>query len=674
MKFKFILLLFILLSINVFGQRRSSWVYNFGAGSADRAYAVAQDGAGNTYITGYFQGSADFDGTGNSPTTLTNAGMTDIFVAKYNEHGYLQWAFGIGSSNGTAAPDPATEAGLAIATDKSNNVIVTGTFEGTNVDFDPGAGTNTLSSEGGQDAFVAKYNSNGEYQWAFNIGGTGKELANGVAIDAVSEDIYVVGNFASSNVDFDPDGAASTTHSTTGNDDFFIAKYDKDMDYQWSNAFGNASGDDQCNAITIDNSSNIYVTGLFTAAIDFDPGVGDGTLTPSALTGAMFVAKYASDGTYSDAFQIGGSAIGNFAGGTAITTDNTDIFITGAFGNQAGGTNTADFDPDGGTNNLSSTGISDIFVASYSTALAHNWAFDVGKSLTNTGLGIAVDGTNVYVTGQFYDTNVDFDPDGGSTDNLSSAGVQDIFFWKLTKATGAHAEAFSIGGTGDDGGYGLVVDGSGHIFLAGYFNGTNIDFDPDTKTYSKTSHGSDDIFLGEYFASSTALPVELTSFNVENTKSGHWLTWETATELNNSHFEIQWSDNGRDFEKIGEVQGHGTTAIAQSYDFINDNFGTKTNYYRLKQVDFDGKFAYSKVVSISSDEAQEDFVVFPNPATEQINIRTTGQGSLQLIDVTGRILKEENINGSWSFDISDVPAGLYYVKMNNTVQKVLIQK
>jgi hypothetical protein len=121
------------------------------------------DASGNRYVVGNFSATADFDpsaGTAN----LTSAGGSDIFIAKYNSSGDYVWAKRIG---GTGA-----DQGNSLTLDGSGNVFLTGYFAGT-VDFDPSASTANLISAGGNDIFIAKYNSSGDYVWANGIGGTG---------------------------------------------------------------------------------------------------------------------------------------------------------------------------------------------------------------------------------------------------------------------------------------------------------------------------------------------------------------------------------------------------------------------------------------------------------------------------------------------------------------------
>ncbi|MCO6480826.1 MAG: SBBP repeat-containing protein, partial [Phaeodactylibacter sp.] len=238
------------------------WAINMGGTNTDESADIALDGSNNILITGYFIGTADFDpGVGTANLTAPGTGIGDIFVAKYSSSGAYQWAFSLG--------DASWDQGKGIAVDDSDNVLVTGYFQGT-VDFDPGAGTANYTSAGFGDGFVAKYSPAGAYLWAFPLGGTSSDDGNGIAVDG-SDNVVVTGRFGDT-VDFDP-GAGVADLSDAGNGDIFVAQYSNSGAYQWAISMGGASSD-RGNGIVLDGSGNVLVTGTFRGAADFDPGPG----------------------------------------------------------------------------------------------------------------------------------------------------------------------------------------------------------------------------------------------------------------------------------------------------------------------------------------------------------------------------------------------------------------
>ena len=186
------------------------------------------------------------------------------------------------------------------------------------------------------------------------------------------------------------------------------------------------------------------------------------------------------------AMELGGDGLD---AGYGVATDAAgNLYVTGEF------EGTVDFDPGPAAFELTSAGDSDAFVAKYSSRGELIWACAMGGPYYDAGKGIAVDGSGqVYTTGYFEDT-ADFDP-GAGTFNLTSAGWWDVFVLKLD-TSGNFVWARSMGGTDDDVGNGIAVDGSGNVCTTGYFWGT-ADFDPGAGTFDLTSAGSDDIFISK---------------------------------------------------------------------------------------------------------------------------------------------------------------------------------
>ncbi|GAB3202567.1 hypothetical protein ABID22_002699 [Pontibacter aydingkolensis] len=141
------------------------------------------------------------------------------------------------------------------------------------------------------------------------------------------------------------------------------------------------------------------------------------------------------------------------------------------------------------------------------------------------------------------------------------------------------------------------------------------------------------------------LAVELTSFTGLPTQNGITLNWSTASEENNSHFEVERSADGQAFEQIAKVNGNGNSSIAINYTYLDINPLQGTNYYRLKQVDYDGQFEYSKTIAVSNDRATAMQVTMaPNPCRNGNcevlirNSRETRQTLLELKDMSGKVV------------------------------------
>ena len=459
----------LLLPTTVFSQ----WARSVGGTSTDIGYGIAVDASDNVYVTGVFNGTVDFD-PGSGTTNLTSAGF-DVFFAKYNSSGELVWAKSVGGSS--------SDFGYGIAVDAIGNVYVTGYFNGT-VDFDPGSGTTNLTSAGLSDVFFAKYNSSGDLVWAKSVGGSATDVGRSIVLDA-SGNVYVTGDFAGT-VDFDP-GSGTTNLTSAGGFDVFFAKYNTSGDLVWAKSVGGSLSDDG-RSIAVDASGNVHVTGFFNGTADFDPGSGTTNLT-SGGSFDVFFAKYNFFGELVWAKGVGGTSL-DF--GSSIDVDASgNVYVTGYF--EA----TADFDPGSGSSNLTSAGGKDVFFAKYNSSGELVWAKGVGGTAFDFGSSIDVDASgNVYVTG-FFKGTADFDPGSGSTNlNSASVGSNDVFFAKYN-SSGDLVWAKSVGGTSGDNGEKIAVDGSGNVYVTGFFQGT-ADFDPGSGTTNLTSAGSNDVYFAKY--------------------------------------------------------------------------------------------------------------------------------------------------------------------------------
>jgi len=187
------------------------WAKRAGGTVNDQGHGIATDSAGNSYVTGFFSGTATFGPGEASQTTLTSAGGPDIFVAKYNPNGALVWAKRTGGSVNVA------EGGRDIATDGTGNSYVTGLFSGTATFGLGGANATTLTSAGGADFFIAKYDPSGALVWARRAGGINFDVGAGIATDGAGNR-YVSG-FFSGTATFGPGEANETVLTSVGNDD-----------------------------------------------------------------------------------------------------------------------------------------------------------------------------------------------------------------------------------------------------------------------------------------------------------------------------------------------------------------------------------------------------------------------------------------------------------------------
>ena len=172
------------------------------------------------------------------------------------------------------------------------------------------------------------------------------------------------------------------------------------------------------------------------------------------------------------------------------------------------------------------------------------------------------------------------------------------------------------------------------------------------------------------------LPVELTSFSAKTTESGITLSWQTATETNNSGFSIERGLNKNNFETIGFVTGFGTTSETQNYSFVDNNVAVGTYYYRLKQIDFDGSFEYSGTIEVDFTGPTKFSLLqnYPNPfnptTTLQFTLPADASVMLNVYNLVGEkvaeVINEELAAGlhKIQFNGENLSSGLYLYKLN----------
>ena len=451
-------------------QPSYEWVKTFGGTGGDHGSAITVDDSGNIYTTGGFSGTVDFDPGSGTDYHTSVGGAGNSFIQKLDINGNFLWAktFGEYSSHANI---------LSITVDNSGNIYTTGYFRGT-VDFDPGNGTDNHTSAGSDDVFIQKLDSNGNFLWTKTFGGSYDDFCYSITTDT-SGNIYTTGSFWNT-VDFDP-GSGIDNHTSAGSDDVFIQKLDSNGNFLWAKTFGGISGASG-RSINIDDSGNIYTTGIFFYTVDFDPGSGTDNHT-SVGSADVFIQKLDSNGNFLWAKTFGGT---DSEHSNSITVDTSgNIYTAGYFEGQA------NFDPEGG-NVISMSYQEDVFIHKLDANGNFLWVRTFGGMGEDMAYSITVDASDdIYVTGCFSST-VSF-PLVSGPETHTSAGNTDVFVTKLD-TNGYFQWAKSFGGTNYDRGFSITVDASGNIYSLGGF-GDTVDFDPSNGTDNHTTEGSFDIFI-----------------------------------------------------------------------------------------------------------------------------------------------------------------------------------
>jgi hypothetical protein len=425
-----------------------TWAASGGGSSADAGSAMATDGNGNTYVTGYFSSTSATFGT----SVLSSAGGYDMFIVKYDPSGNVAWARRAGGSS--------TDMGLGVGVDGNGNVYVTGSSASTILTFD----TISLIISGGNGFFLARYDNSGNIVWARSTGGSSNK-GTGIAVDNGGNS-YVTGLFTGS-ITFGP-----TTLTSHGDKDLFIVKYTNAGNVAWATNYGGSLAD-QGNCIALSSNGSVYLSGVYrSASITFGPA----TLTNTG-NNDLFLVRLDTAGAVSWCSTASG-ANSEFSVGMAADGSG-NVYLTGWYSgaNATFGSVTL--------TNHGSVSSNDMFIAKYDAAGAVSWAYGFGGSGYDYGNGIVLDGAgNFYVTGIMATTF-----SVGAT-VLTSNGSWDILLAKLD-TSGSVIWATNAGSIGTDFGNAVALNNANGVCVTGSFQSTLISFGSTVLP----NHGSDDMFV-----------------------------------------------------------------------------------------------------------------------------------------------------------------------------------
>lgn len=417
---------------------------------------TAVDNDNNLYVVGYFWGSYDFaDDWGGGDTIVSSNNSIDVCITKINADGSYAWTKRLGGEG--------EDKGYGVVTDSSGNIYVTGSFE-SNVNFaEDWSDLDPKTSAGQEDMFVTKINANGTYGWTYCIGGPKIDYGSSITID--NDDIFVSGNYASSNINFAEPWGGSDPKTNAGGSDGFVLKINSANTYGGAKRFGGI-GSDQATSITSDKNGCIYVTGFFVNTVDFTKDwLGEPSdIKTSSASRNVFVLKMNSNGTYGWTKRLG--AMGSFD----INTDNDrNIIVTGSF------YNTVDFAEDWGYMDPKiSHGGFDSFITKIKFDGDYDWTRCFGDIYTDQAISTTVDNNgNIYFTG-IYAGVVNFAQDWGSTymkhwPPYSGSGDYDIFIVKINPDS-TFGWAKSLGSNLYDIANSIIADHDGNIYCTGNAN------------------------------------------------------------------------------------------------------------------------------------------------------------------------------------------------------------
>jgi len=519
----------------VFGVQ---WATFLGGNNYDEPFHIAADNLGNVFITGWTS-SSDFPTSG-AYDYIYNGGSYDVFIAKFREDGHLCWSTFLGGS--------AEDRGWGITVTNNGFVYVTGTTLSS--DFPVPEGYDT-SYNGGQDAFVAKFTTNGALVWSTYLGGTNIERGQSIITDE-SDVVYITGYTAS--MDFPTLNAYCSTMS--GVWDAFVTKLDANGSLIWSTYLGGYAWDEG-RALTLDPWGNLGVTGG-TGSYNF-PTLNGFQMTKPEGNNA-FVSKFSPTGSLLWSTYLGGAMED---AGWGIVADAEGCFYV------TGDTTSSDF-PTSGAFDSSFNGVDDAFVTKFSASGYLIWSTYLGGSDSDPARDISSDGLgHIFVLGRTLSTDFPIIDGYDST----PGGARDVYIAKFD-TMGSLLWSSYLGGSGDDYGRGIAAAGEFAVYVSGETNSSDF---PVVNAFDNSYGGNWDCYVAKYACTNTCtLTVNATHGSVARAPDlaeydcGTTVSL-TATPDTGYHFTV-WS---------GDVlSGHETdnplVVTMDSYKTLTANFDINT--------------------------------------------------------------------------------------------------
>jgi gliding motility-associated-like protein len=422
--------------------------------------AITVDSIGNIYIAGYSNDTVDFDPGPNE--VLLDAGNDDIYLAKYDSQGNYLWAHVFWS--------PGWNYAKHIKIDKNGDVIIAGSAY-SYADFDPGIGTSFLGNNATANyIFIAKYDANGNYIWAKEMGSSYGSFIGSLDID-YNNNIFITGHFYES-IDMDPSiGAAYLQSNQTG---IFTAKYNQNGNYIWANCISGIGNLGESFSIKCSKSGYVYVAGIFGNTVDFDPGTNVSNISANTTCDRFFL-KYNNYGNliWVRSFDVNedGGLFSDRMIKIALDEDE-NVYLTGNF------RGLVDFNPGSGVFNIDAALTTASYICKYTTTGHFLWAKGLIGSLVQT-TDITLDcQNNICLAGSF--ARADFDPSPAFFMLQSSAPSAANNFYAKYSNEGDFIWVKQIGNNGYGGSTlsACIALSQGFLYVAGGFKQTG-NFDPD---------------------------------------------------------------------------------------------------------------------------------------------------------------------------------------------------
>jgi hypothetical protein len=428
----------------------------------------------------------------------------------------------------------------------------------------------------------------------------------------------------------------------------------------------------------LSSGSTITINGIAVTSSSQDVqdlGGNEGLITISA--GGSLTLNNGTQFSNAGSIIVNGTLISNT---TFEAYSGSSITISGTFDNQGWIGNEATITINGGTwinygtldNTFGGSAFPGVIIVDCGGSIDNRGIFNAGNTTFNDcSAGLTNSGTlagNSTVTGNL--TNAGILAPGNSpglytvTGNYSAA-LTAVHNFEIVGTTSTDYDRLDVGGT-------ATLDGTLNVSLisgytpSGVYDLPIITASSITGTFSSVNipvgytivYNSNNVTL--HFG--TPLPVSLINFSASTIENAIQLKWQTAYEESNLGFYIERSANGRDWQSLSFIAGHGTSSVVEDYSYTDMNPLQGVNYYRLKQLDQDGVFKYSAVVS-ALIKISGRLVLYPNPTKDKLYFTTPQTGKILIFNTSGQKMLSEELNHSQTISLPNISPGEYLIQL-----------
>ncbi len=600
------------------------WDYRYGGDSTDVLNALIENYPYGYVLGGYSKSTATGDKSQGS------RGGYDYWIVYIDYFGFKIADFRFG---GTESDD------LTDIKVTSDGGLVLGGSSQSGISGDKTEGNRGIS--GTSDYWIVKLDMFGNKQWDFRFGGNKHDFLGSLLITS-DNGFLLVGESVS-------DSSGDKTQGNQGGYDYWIVKLDSNGIKEWDYLYGGNEYDGPLTTKqTLDGG---YIIGGY--SYSNINGNKASTVTCSNFFPDYWLVKLNSNGLKQWEYSYGGDI---HSGMNAVIQTKEGGYIMGGY---------------------SKSGIA-CDKTQASRGYDDYWIVKARPNWPNTDGALTI--TNAGITGK-------------TLTWIKGNGIRRIVLVRAgspitdTPTIGVNYQANPIYGQGQQVGNGNYVayNGTGNTVTI-----TGLNYN--TTYYFKVIAFSPDTLFPIYQLSpylsgnSTTLPVEWLDINAKALDENLvQLNWRTASETNNSHFEVERMENNNQWNAIGNKRGNGTTSIVSNYQYIDNVNGiskeiNKIIYYRLKQIDFDGHYDYSKTVSVDFSKVELDkMTIYPNPFNDKLTIvskKLAGKVKVEITNYIGSKVFEEThyLDGPQQLEINLKnigSAGIYFLNVNGSIYKIL---